>query len=455
MEYAQLIICDENRQPVRAVNDYNLDYATGNDENDFALTLHDDYMLENGQWFYLVGTGYAGIIDGVKQQTVNGFPTRIYNGRTLSGVLASKLIVPLEEDDFVQVKDTPASILSSLLSRVGLSSIFTVGECADVIVDYTFDRFTDLWEGLIGLCKTNGLKPVFTCVGGKLTIGLVEPTVIDSRVNTAQLDVTVEKKKNPNHLVMGSVENLESPTILHYYIDNTGEITTTQYYRGIDEVVYFFEQDTKNATVAETTAQKSAQIQKLDSKLSLAESKLADAQRNVQARQNLLNTRISERDNAQHAYENANTLVAQNPGKTQLARILREQARKTKTAWNKAQRAVTSAQRALAAAQKAEANRKKSIEDTTNRRKEVQETALDKAEAQMSKLEAAAIKKLQDLQTGIKVTVSLNNQSRLTLDFLDQVIAYDVYSGDALAVNVAKQIIKVTDGVLSLSVTME
>ena len=175
----------------------------------------------------------------------------------------------------------------------------------------------------------------------------------------------------------------------------------------------------------------------------------------MQARQNLLNTRISERDNAQHAYENANTLVAQNPGKTQLARILREQARKTKTAWNKAQRAVTSAQRALAAAQKAEANRKKSIEDTTNRRKEVQETALDKAEAQMSKLEAAAVKKLQDLQTGTKVTVSLNSQSHLTLDFLDQVIAYDVYSGDALAVNVAKQIIKVTDGVLSLSVMME
>ena len=77
----------------RVITDGSFDLAYGADENDFRLTVDQKVSdLVGGSLLYIDGTEYGGVIDKIgysdSQETI------FYEGRSWSGVLDSKVILP-------------------------------------------------------------------------------------------------------------------------------------------------------------------------------------------------------------------------------------------------------------------------------------------------------------------------------------------------------------------------
>lgn len=93
-----LIYADKDRRDIGVLHVYELDLAFGADENSFECRVHaNDHCCEAGYYLYFEGTEYGGIIDSIKIDTVNEEIT--YSGRTWHGILASKVIMPLQSGE--------------------------------------------------------------------------------------------------------------------------------------------------------------------------------------------------------------------------------------------------------------------------------------------------------------------------------------------------------------------
>ena len=65
-----LIYTNKNKEDMGIIQDFSLDMAYGNDENNFELQkFFSNDELENGSFIYVDNTEYGGIIDAVKDDT--------------------------------------------------------------------------------------------------------------------------------------------------------------------------------------------------------------------------------------------------------------------------------------------------------------------------------------------------------------------------------------------------
>ena len=238
-----IVIADKTGKALREIADYSLEVAFGEDENTITITADADVMPPNGGYAYIDGTEYGGTIDKIKSGTANNTLSGL--GRSWHGVLAGKRIVPASGQSHVVVSGQVATVLQQIVDMVGLDDLFEAPSTESdsvAISGYQFERFVDAYTGLKALCLAYGLKLTMRFASNKVLLGAKAVVDYGSKVDSDLLDfdITVTSRCT-NHLICGGTGENENRAIIHFYADAEGNVSHTQTFFGIDEIVGFYD----------------------------------------------------------------------------------------------------------------------------------------------------------------------------------------------------------------------
>lgn len=234
------VVFDSALGNVRELADFTLDLAFGSDENAFTLTCAEEYAPKEGQYVYIDGTEYGGIVDE-STYDAGREPTGLVTctGRTWHGILAAKRIMP--EGDHLRVSGKVGDVLASLVSMMGLGAIFSV-ELGGANVSYTFERFCDGYEGIRAMLKASGMKPTMRFANGRVALSAAPIVDYANKVDSDLLDFTITSvHRCVNHLVCAGIGELEDRAVIHFYADAAGNVSHTQTFFGVDEICALYD----------------------------------------------------------------------------------------------------------------------------------------------------------------------------------------------------------------------
>lgn len=183
------------------------------------------------------GTEYGGIIDDTDVDVDGGLSTVTWHGRDWHGVLASKIIEPDRNNDYLTLSGTIPVIMRTLVSRAGLQGLFTVTEeSADHKTTCRFDRYVDLYSGLVKMLRASGLKLRLRNDGDKVSMSAMPVRTIGDSIDSDLIDFTAKQAAHPiNHLICLGKGELKDRTVIHWYADANGTFSHTQTLKGLDE----------------------------------------------------------------------------------------------------------------------------------------------------------------------------------------------------------------------------
>lgn len=237
-----LVVHDPTAGDIREIEEFELDIAFGSDENALKLKARAGEAPEEGQFIFIDGTEYGGVIDQASYEAGREASGSILcSGRTWHGILAGKRLLPDSGSGYLSVSGKAGDALASLIGRMGLSGLFSAA-ADDTSVSYTFDRFVDGYSGLKAMAKANGRKVVMRRKGGKVEISL--PPVVDyaNKVDSDLLDFTLTSvHRCVNHLVCAGTGELENRAVVHFYADAAGNVSHTQSLFGVDEICALYD----------------------------------------------------------------------------------------------------------------------------------------------------------------------------------------------------------------------
>lgn len=238
-----IVIADETGKALREIVDYSLEVAFGEDENKITLTADADVMPPENGYAYIEGTEYGGTIDQITSGTTT--ETLSASGRSWHGVLAGKRLVPDSGKSHITVSGQIATVLQSLINRMGLNDLFEApaSESDTVsISSYQFERFVDGYTGIKAMLTANGLKLKMRCAEGRVLIGARAVVDYGSKVDSDLLDFDLTKiTRRTNHLVCGGTGENENRAVVHFYADKNGKVSKTQSLFGVDEIASFYD----------------------------------------------------------------------------------------------------------------------------------------------------------------------------------------------------------------------
>lgn len=237
-----LVVYDPKLGNVRELQDFELDLAFGSDENSFELTCAADAAPSEGQFAFIDGGEYGGVVDEASYDAGrDATGTVTCKGRTWHGILAGKRLLPNSGSGYLSVSGKAGAVVASLISRMGLSAVFSAAS-DDAAVSHTFDRFTDGYSGLKALAKANGRKLAMRRKGSKVELSL--PPVVDyaNKVDSDLLDFTLTSvHRCVNHLVCAGTGELENRAVVHFYADSKGNVSHKQTLFGVDEIAALYD----------------------------------------------------------------------------------------------------------------------------------------------------------------------------------------------------------------------
>ena len=236
------VVFDSAIGNVRELSDFSMDLAFGSDENSFTLECEAAHAPIEGQFVFIDGTEYGGVVDEVSYEAGReASGTVLCKGRTWHGILAGKRLLPDSGSGYLSVSGKAGGALASLIERMGLSGLFSAAY-DDSAIKYTFDRFADGYSGLKAMAKANGRKVAMRRKGGKVEISL--PPIVDyaNKVDSDLLDFTLTSvHRCVNHLVCAGTGELENRAVVHFYADAAGNVSHTQSLFGVDEICALYD----------------------------------------------------------------------------------------------------------------------------------------------------------------------------------------------------------------------
>lgn len=237
-----LVVHDPAVGDVREIEEFELDLAFGSDENALKLEASAGDAPEEGQFVFIDGTEYGGVIDQASYEAGREATGSILcKGRTWHGILAGKRLLPDSGSGYLSVSGKAGDVLASLIGRMGLSGLFSVSP-DDTAVSYTFERFCDGYSGLKAMAEANGRKVSMRRKGGKVEISLPPAVDYASKVDSDLLDFTLTSvHRCVNHLVCAGTGELEDRAVVHFYADSAGNVSHTQSLFGVDEIAALYD----------------------------------------------------------------------------------------------------------------------------------------------------------------------------------------------------------------------
>lgn len=221
-----LIYTNKNKEDMGIIQDFSLDMAYGSDENNFELQkFFSNDELENGSFIYVDNTEYGGIIDAVKDDTSSENIT--YTGRTITGILNSKIIIPDTATGYLAVEGYANEIIKELVDRCKLSNIVLINETIedDIYIPYYEFSYDYLYDGFRKMLSSFSAKLKFKFSGSKILLwaeNIVDYST-DEEFDDSQISFTAAKIYNSvNHLICVGSDDLLNNYCIHLFIDADG-----------------------------------------------------------------------------------------------------------------------------------------------------------------------------------------------------------------------------------------
>lgn len=251
-----LIYTTPELEDIGVLHTYELDLAFGEDENSFECVIPSkDHCCSAGSFLYVDDTEYGGIVDSIKSNTERQEVT--YSGRTWHGILASKVVLPLQADgepyvqgvlvneslanQYLRISGDANLCLAYLIERTGLEGLFAVSSSLSgiEISAYQFQRYTDLYTGIRKMLQSAGAKLRIRYKDGKAVLSAV-PLVDYSdaeEFDSDQYSYTASRHFNTvNHLICLGSGELADRMVIHLYADADGNISQTKTFTGLDDI---------------------------------------------------------------------------------------------------------------------------------------------------------------------------------------------------------------------------
>lgn len=247
----ELILTDKNGLDLRRLDYVSADFDIGN-ENDFEIIVSADDWRDDVQFgarLYVPNTEYGGIIGELETSTREN---SVYiRGYTWRGLLERKIIVPPLGSAYKTVSGDLTANLSDIINGAFDNVIRADDTPTGVILQYSFDRYTDMLLGLTKMLLLKNYKLKFEYIQKEMgAAGYVKASAVpiidySDKIELSQdsrVDFTMRLKKNVvNHLIVLGDGELTDRKVLHLYLQQDGSIGKTQCFFGMDETAQVYE----------------------------------------------------------------------------------------------------------------------------------------------------------------------------------------------------------------------
>lgn len=243
-----LIVADPEGRELRALLFSSYDFEVGLEDNTYQVVIkRAEYeTIPEKARIYIPGTEFGGLFR--RLQTSTAQDTVSPGGLTWRGMMYKKIIVPPSGQDYATDSGELNAIIKARVEAALPGMFIGSSESTGVSVsNFQYDRYCTLADGLTKLLKS---------VGYKLNIAYsqIEKAVVVSAVPiedySSQIEFSSDMRTNytmnmqgdgVNHLICLGKGELKNRTVYHLYVDANGNITTTQYYRGVDEIASVYD----------------------------------------------------------------------------------------------------------------------------------------------------------------------------------------------------------------------
>lgn len=234
-----IIYTDAYGNDVGAVRSFALDLAFGADEQSFECAFF-GVNLTGGEYLYIDGTEYGGIIDQYTQATNSNITT--YIGRTWHGILAGKILKPESGYDYYSLSGDANECIRAIIQKTDLGAVFTGRNTqSGISVNYQFTRFCNAYEGLLKMLASANAVLKISRHDGMTEIWAESANTITDEADSDVMDFTVTRANRVvNHLVCAGEGELQSRVVVDLYADASGNVSQTQTLFGIDEVALYY-----------------------------------------------------------------------------------------------------------------------------------------------------------------------------------------------------------------------
>lgn len=219
------------------------DFEVGDEENSYLITCNSAEWetIEDGSRIYIPNTEYGGLFKRLEVDTKKG--TVAAGGYTWRGMLQNKIIIPPSGQDYATDSGELNAVIGARVSAA-LPGLF-IGSSVPtgVTVNYRYNRYVTLYDGLKAMLKSVGYKMQISYdqEAARVVVEAVPITDYSNQIEYSSdmnADYTMNMEATGiNHLICLGQGELKNRTVVHLYVDGNGNISTTQTYFGVNEIV--------------------------------------------------------------------------------------------------------------------------------------------------------------------------------------------------------------------------
>lgn len=242
-----LILANAAGKDIKALDYSKCDFDLGG-ENDFEIEIPVEQWqpeINFGCLVYEPNSECGGIISAIQTNTADNLIT--ISGYTWRGLLSKRIIVPPSGNDYKKVSGDLNVCISQIIDSMFDGLILASSEITGVnLNNFQIDRYVTVLDGLNKMLKSVNNKLKISYIQGeagepgRVSVSAVPIVDYSSRIELSQddrLNFTIKiNKGSVNHLICLGAGELKDREVLNLYLDMNGNISTTQYYTGINEI---------------------------------------------------------------------------------------------------------------------------------------------------------------------------------------------------------------------------
>ena len=242
-----IVVADANGAELRSLLFTEYDFEVGDDDNTFLVTcLRSEWQtITDGSRIYIPNTEYGGLFKRLKTNTKNG--TISAGGYTWRGMLQNKVLCPEEGDDYATDSGELNAIIGSRVSAAFPGLFVGSNESTGIEVDYQYNRYVTLYDGLKAMLKSVGYKMriSYDMETGKVIVEAVPIGDYSSQIEySSDMNANYYMTKEGtgvNHLVCLGNGELRDRVVVDLFVDENGNISETQTFFGADEIAQVYD----------------------------------------------------------------------------------------------------------------------------------------------------------------------------------------------------------------------
>ena len=250
-----VVIAGADGTPLFQTDDFTLDLAYGADQNDFELSGLTRALSRGWRW-WVDGTPWGGVVDTVRvRASRDGVSALSYKGRSVQGVMASKVVEPPAGQSHLVVSGEANSVIGQLLERCDVPWLAASTDDSGVeLASYHVHRYATLYDALRMALASAGARLAVTFVDGTPVLSAVAADTYGD-VPSERVGFDAERTYRPtNHLIgLGAGEGA-AREVVHWYADASGAVSQTQTLTGLDEVEETYDYSGSEDLSADTRA---------------------------------------------------------------------------------------------------------------------------------------------------------------------------------------------------------